>query len=106
MQYLLRHRTNYAEELSADTVYTPRGESITDAFEELVKSIFLKGDESKVTVNKELVAELEEGTVHKNGGDLEGLEYKDVAGEECSVPGTVGSLARRLVRVVLPSFSL
>lgn len=61
------------------------------------------GDGSTITVNGKLLFEPDDTSV--KGGDLVGLEYR-VKGGEYSVPGTVGSLARRLIRTISPSFSL
>ncbi len=85
--------------------YLLEAESTEEATKLELKSGFRIGDESKVTVNKEFVAEFDE-TVLKHGGDLVGLENDFL--EECSVPGTVGSLARRLVRpsILAPSLPL
>ena len=59
------------------------------------------GDESIITVNNELLVEPDDKSA--KGGDRVGLEYK---GGEYSVPGTVGSLALLLLRIMSPSFSL
>jgi hypothetical protein len=62
------------------------------------------GDESNITVSNELLVEPEDILV--KGGERVGLEYREVNGDEYSVPGTVGSLARLLLRTISPSFSL